>query len=187
VAAAVNPQPRTIQLINLDIRSLQGDKAIVEILQRTGADIQIDASANTIRVKGGQSLHGTKIDCSQIPDLFPIICVLATFCHDETVIYKAEHVRFKETDRIKVMNRELTKAGIHVEEKSDGMIIQGPQVPTGSTIQHDQDHRIAMAMTISAMFASSPSTIQNSEVVKDSYPNFYEDIVTLGAKIDYQE
>lgn len=184
VAAAINPEPREIQISNIDMNSLQGDKEIVDILKRTGADIQIDSNNNIIRIKGGQTLHGIKINCSQIPDLFPIICVLGAFCHGETVIYNAEHVRLKETDRIKVMNRELTKAGVHVEEKQDGIIIQGPQKPKGSAIQHDQDHRIAMAMTISAMFASSPSTIQHPEVVKDSYPNFYEDITRLGAKIN---
>jgi 3-phosphoshikimate 1-carboxyvinyltransferase len=180
VLAALNPLPNVIKITNLDMNSPQGDKDIVPILKKMGAQIEILPEEQAIQIEGGHDLHGISIDCSQMPDLFPILAVLAVFVRDRTVIHNAAHVRIKETDRIKVMVRELQKMGAVIEEKPDGIVVEGPQSLKGCEIQHDEDHRIAMAMIIAALFARSPSKIQRPEVVADSYPDFLIHLKILG-------
>ena len=183
VAAALNPFPYEITIRNLNLDSPQGDKRIIEILQKIGANIkEVDndtKSAQSILITGGKMLHGFNYDCSQTPDLFPILCVLGLLSDGQTLIHNAEHVRIKETDRIAVMVRELRKMGAVIEERKDGVFIEGPQSLRGIDIVHDNDHRIAMALYIACLFARSDSTISNAEIIADSYPRFLDDIEEL--------
>ena len=180
VAAAINPNEEIITIKNLDMASPQGDKMIVEILKNMGAKLEVDSENKSIKVTGGASLQGISIDCSQIPDLFPILCVLGLYASGETYIYNAGHVRLKETDRLMVMTRELGKMGGLLDEAPDSITILGPQLLHGSEIIHDRDHRIAMALTIATLFSDSESTIDSPDVVVDSYPGFWDDLKQLG-------
>jgi 3-phosphoshikimate 1-carboxyvinyltransferase len=99
------------------------------------------------------------------------------------VLYNAEGLRLKESDRISIMARELQKMGVEIEEYQDKLIIYHCNTLKGAKIDHAQDHRIAMACTIAALYASSESEIHNIEIVKDSYPRFIEDLNKLGANI----
>lgn len=184
VAAALNPFPKTVTIRNLDLTDPQGDKAIITILQKAGAKIKINEVDHVVEVTGGEFLYGQPIDCGQIPDLFPILCVLGVYSNEITRIYNAKHVRIKETDRVALMVRELKKMGAKIDEFEDGVQIVGPQSLIGSTIEHQEDHRIAMSLTVATMYARSPSIISHPDVVKDSYPEFFEDLRKLGAKFD---
>jgi 3-phosphoshikimate 1-carboxyvinyltransferase len=184
VAAALNPFPKKVIIQNLDLQDPQGDKAIISILQKAGAKIQIDETQRLVEVTGGEYLYGQQIDCGQIPDLFPILCVLGIYSNETTRIYNAKHVRIKETDRVMLMVRELRKMGAKIDEFDDGVLIVGPQSLIGTTIDHQEDHRIAMSLTIATMYSRSPSILPHHEVVKDSYPNFFEDLRKIGAKFE---
>jgi 3-phosphoshikimate 1-carboxyvinyltransferase len=81
------------------------------------------------------------------------------------------------------MARELIKMGAKVEEEEDRLTVYKSELKA-SKIEHENDHRIAMACCIAALFAKSSSSIENVEVVSDSYPTFIEDLKKLGAKID---
>ena len=183
-AAALNPFPETITIKNLNPSSIQGDRAIIDILKRMGAAITTDQTNQTVTVTGGEFLEGKAIDCSQTPDLFPILCVLGVFARQHTRIFNAQHVRIKETDRIAIMIRELRKMGVEIREYDDGIEIEGPQHIRGGLIDHENDHRIAMAMSVAALFARTPSELTRPEIVQDSYPNFYSDLKSLGAEIE---
>jgi 3-phosphoshikimate 1-carboxyvinyltransferase len=183
VAAALNPFPNEVIITNIDMNSPQGDKKIVEILEKIGAKISIDGKNSSITVTGGEFLNGFKYDCSQTPDLFPILCVLGLFANHDTTLFNATHLRIKESDRIAVMVRELRKMGAVIQEHDDGVFIQGPQQLVGTHINHSHDHRIAMALSIAALFARSTSTMNHKEIVSDSYPGFFEDLQKIGASI----
>ena len=187
VATALNKKAEKVKIRNLDVKSPQGDKALISLVKRSKGIIEIDEENNEIIIIGGKDLEGFTYDCSQTPDLFPILSVLATQCSGETQIINAEHVRNKETDRISVMVRELRKMGIKIEEKKDGISVNGPQELHGSDIVHDNDHRVAMALTIAALFADRPSYLNTEEIVKDSYPTFFEDLKKLGVKIELKK
>ncbi|MFX1380461.1 MAG: 3-phosphoshikimate 1-carboxyvinyltransferase, partial [Promethearchaeota archaeon] len=119
-----------------------------------------------------------------IPDLFPILSVVGAFAKGKTILYNASNVRLKETDRITTMARELKNMGVKVIEEHDKLTIFHCDRLKGITINHNNDHRIAMACTIAALYANSSSYIKKSEIVEDSYPTFFEDLKELGAQIE---
>ncbi|MFX1494456.1 MAG: 3-phosphoshikimate 1-carboxyvinyltransferase, partial [Promethearchaeota archaeon] len=123
------------------------------------------------------------IDISENPDLFPILAIVGAFAKNKTTLYNASNLRLKESDRISMVARELTKMGVKVKEDHDTLTIYHCKKLKGSKIDHEEDHRIAMAFTIAALYANSISKINNIEIIRDSYPNFINDLQTLGAKI----
>ena len=152
-----------------------------------GANIKIDEDQNQLIINEGLAnyrLKGIEIDCTNIPDLFPILSVIGAFAEGKTILYNTLNLRLKETDRISAMARELSKMGVKVIEEDNKFIVFHCDKLTGTTINHNNDHRIAMACTIAALYADSSSFIQNSEIVRDSYPSFFEDLKELGAQIE---
>ncbi|MHA2035581.1 MAG: 3-phosphoshikimate 1-carboxyvinyltransferase [Promethearchaeota archaeon] len=186
-AAVLSHKPSKVSINNLSMSNLQGDKKIVEILKEMGANIEYDEIKKQIIVNGditAYPLKGIEIDCSNIPDLFPILSIVGAFAKGKTVLSdSSQHLRLKESDRISSMARELTKMGIKVLEEEDKLTIFHCDNIKGITINHENDHRVAMACTIGALYATSSSKVNNIDVVKDSYPSFLDDLVKLGAQI----
>ncbi|MEM3586629.1 MAG: 3-phosphoshikimate 1-carboxyvinyltransferase, partial [Candidatus Jordarchaeaceae archaeon] len=175
-AAAITDSDVTIK--NLDMNTAQGDKKIVDLLMKMGAEIKI--GQNYIRVIGGKKLRGISFDCSDNPDLLPVLAVLGSVAEGKTEIFNAQHVRFKESDRISAMAKELSKMGIHVEEKPDSLTIYGGKI-RGAQVDSYNDHRILMALSIAALAAEGETLISGAESVDVSYPSFIEDMISLGA------
>ncbi|MHA1648297.1 MAG: 3-phosphoshikimate 1-carboxyvinyltransferase, partial [Promethearchaeota archaeon] len=182
VAAALNPLPERVVISNLDLKSAQGDKVIIQILQTMGANIIINSEEHYIELIGGQSLKGIEIECTHIPDLFPILCVLGLFSENQMILSNIQRIRLKESDRVAIMIRELSKMGAIIQENPDSILIEGPQQIHGADLDPENDHRIAMALTIGAIYARTPSSLLNFEVVNDSYPEFFSDLTKLGIK-----
>ena len=184
-ADALNPFPNEVIITNLDPNSMQGDKALIKILQKMNANIKVDELSQSVVIKGGKFLDGAKIDCKDIPDLFPILCVIGLFSNNNTILYNLKHVRTKESDRVAIMIRELQKMGaiLNLTEDDSAIMIEGPQQIRGIEINHENDHRIAMALTVAALYARSESSILKHEIVYDSYPNFFKDLKSLGVYI----
>ena len=187
IAAAILSQDGSKVIVNnLNMDNPQGDKRIIDILREMGASINVNHEEKQVIIDGNLSkypLKGISIDCHDIPDLFPILSVVGAFT-DKTVLYNAANVRRKESDRVAIMARELTKMGVKVEEEEDKMIIYRCDTLHGIEINHENDHRIAMACCIAALNAESSSHIKNIEIVNDSYPSFLEDLIKLGVKIE---
>ena len=185
-ATVLSPKDSKVIIKNLDFQDPQGDKKFIEIIRNMGAKIDILKEEKEIIIYGNISkypLKGLEIDCKDIPDLFPILSVIGAFAEKKTVLFNADNLRFKESDRISVMARELRNKGVNVIEKSDGMIIHHCEKIIGSSINHEQDHRIAMACIIASLYSTTESEIDNIEIVKDSYPNFIDDLEKIGANI----
>lgn len=168
-----------IRVEGLDVRSLQPDRVIVDILQTMGADIA--AEGDTLFSRPAR-LHGATIDASQCPDLVPPLAVAAAFADGQTHITGAARLRIKESDRLNALAQNLAALGIHVQELPDGLVIQGGR-PSGGEVQTFGDHRIAMAFAIAAAGASGPVVIRGADCVDKSYPKFYDDYQALGGKI----
>ncbi len=161
-------------------RSEQGDIAIIDILRRMGANIEWDSEEGIVTVMGSE-LHGITVDAGATPDLVPTVAVLAAVANGVTVIENAEHVRYKETDRLRAMAVELTKMGIKVKEETDKLTITGGNL-VGADVNGWHDHRIVMALTIAGMVAGN-TTIDTAESVSISYPDFFDKMRSLGADI----
>lgn len=155
---------------------------IIDVLRQMGANIEFLNIRNhvepiaDIRVRHSK-LHGTSFGADIMPrliDEIPIITVAAMFAEGKTVITGAGELRVKETDRLQVITDEFTKISNCIEGTSDGLIITGKQPLQSATCNSHDDHRIAMALAILGAASDCGLTIENSECVNISYPNFYE-------------
>lgn len=170
----------SVTVTGLDRSSLQGDKAIVDILKGFGADIEESDQRITVR---RSKLKGTVVNASQIPDLVPIIAVTAAFAAGRTVINGAARLRLKESDRLHETVTRLVSFGIDAAETADGMIINGGK-PVGAAITSANDHRIVMAFSVLACGSERGSSISGAEAINKSYPEFISDLCGLGGKCD---
>ncbi len=164
----------------LDLESRQGDKEITDIITRMGGSI--------IKTENGlkpvpSKTKGITIDASQIPDLVPIIALLAVFSEGDTHIANAARLRIKESDRLTTTSAQLNAIGANIEELDDGLIIHGTGSLKGGTASSCNDHRIAMMLAIAATRCDNDIIIEDSGSVKKSYPHFWEDYKKLGGNI----
>jgi len=158
----------------------QADEAIIDILEIMGVVITLDN--NTIKIKSPEKLDGGKFDLSDSPDLIPAIAILALKTSKPIEIFNVEHARYKETDRIAMIARELTKLGIKVVEKKDGLILNNSNNLTGADLNSENDHRLFMAFCIAGLYVGN-CTISDPESVDISYPDFISEMKRIGCKI----
>jgi len=158
----------------------QADEAIIDILEIMGVVITLDK--NVIKIKSPEKLDGGKFDLGNSPDLIPAIAILALKTSKPIEIFNVEHARYKETDRIAMIARELTKLGIKVVEKKDGLILNNSDNLTGADLNSENDHRLFMAFCIAGMYVGN-CTISDPESVNISYPDFISEMKRIGCKI----
>lgn len=156
----------------LDSASPQGDRAVLELLSRFGAELQIGEDGILVR-KG--ALRGIEIDAAPIPDLIPVLSVLAAGAQGDTVIHNAGRLRLKESDRLKTTAELLHSLGGSVEELADGLVIHGVGSLVGGEADSFGDHRIAMSAAVAACLCREPVELSGAECVAKSYPRFWED------------
>jgi 3-phosphoshikimate 1-carboxyvinyltransferase len=157
----------------------QGDREMIAHLEKLGVKVNLD---DLITVKTPPSLNGGRFDLSNTPDLLPALAILALKTSKPIEIYNVKHARFKETDRIAILARELAKIGIKVQEKEDGLILGAPDIPKGADLDSSDDHRLFMAFCIAGMFVGD-CTVSDPQSVDVSYPTFIQDMNAIGAKI----
>lgn len=167
----------------LKIDSLQGDKVIVDIIRRMGANVTY--GNDTLNI-GHSDLHAVNVDASQCPDLVPAIAVAAALCEGRSVIGNAARLRIKESDRLHAVCVELNKLAACVEEMPDGLVIHGVRNFRGAPVDGWNDHRIVMALAIASSACEGQIEINGYSAVSKSYPEFWDDIKKLGGKIDGQ-
>ncbi len=178
-AAAVTSSKVTVA--NLERRSLQGDRAIVEILREMGVDLRV--REDCIELEGTESLEAAQVDARNIPDLAPVCAVLGCYANGRTIIRNAKRLRIKESDRIESLVTELNRMSAKVTAVGDDITVEGPCKLRGALIDSHGDHRIAMACAVAALGAYGETEIRNASCVNKSYPRFYEDLRLLGGEI----
>ncbi|GAA0083854.1 3-phosphoshikimate 1-carboxyvinyltransferase [Clostridium sp. CTA-7] len=168
---------------DLNIKSLQGDKEVIKILERMGAKFHVNE--NSINCTIDNELISTVIDASQCPDIIPVLSTVAALAKGRTEIINGGRLRIKECDRLKAIATELNKIGAKVEEKEDGLIIEGiDEFEGGVEVWSWKDHRIAMSLAIASTRCREPIIIKDYDCVAKSYPNFFEDFKMLGGSVD---
>ncbi len=161
--------------------SKQGDKRIVEIVREMGGRVSWDVGRGVI-VAEKSELEGIEVDAGDIPDLVPTIAVLASVARGRTVIKNAEHLRFKEIDRIEGIYRNLKGLGIKVEKRRDGLEIFGGEID-GGVVDSFGDHRMALAFSLLGLISKKGVLVRNAEVVSVSFPGYFEVLKRIGAKL----
>lgn len=171
-----------VTVTNLQIDSLQGDRAICEILMEMGAVVESEADSVTVV---SAPLHGITIDGSQIPDILPILSVAAACAEGTTKIINAARLRIKESDRLAAIAEMLTAMGISVEETEDSLTIHGGKLLGGEVDSHN-DHRMAMSAAVASLRCENPVILNNPSCVSKSYPHFFEEFCRLGGVVNVQ-
>jgi 3-phosphoshikimate 1-carboxyvinyltransferase len=163
-----------VRVRNLNPATIQGDIGFLEILERMGC--RVIRGSDWIEVLGGE-LHGVEIDMNEMPDLVPTVAVTAAFARGRTVIQNIGHLRLKESDRIHALAAELSKMGIRVREREDGLEIVGGK-PHGAEIETYNDHRMAMSFAIAGL-AVPGVKIKEERCVDKSFPGFWKELQNL--------
>ncbi len=189
----------TVSGLNPD--SLQGDRAIVDILGQFGSDVKIvrgrDAFSSRI-VISSPPVNPVEVDCSQIPDLVPALAVLAAYSGSVCTFYNVERLRLKECDRIEAVSEMLAAVNVEVDitlhDGHEDMCVHGRSMhdpachPTEPVrIRSFNDHRIVMAATALSVAGNCPVTIEQAEAVRKSYPGFFDDVKKMGVDICDQQ
>lgn len=168
LCAGAISQPVTVT--GLNPRSLQGDKAIFELLRSFGASCTQAGDAFTV---SPGTLHGRTVDLSEIPDLAPVLSVVAAFSQGETRLTHAGRLRLKESDRVASILAMLHGIGADAREEDDTIVILGAETLPGGTVDSFGDHRIAMAAAIAGL--RCPVVVKGKDAVNKSYPSFWEE------------
>ena len=168
--------PAGVTVTGLSAASSQGDRAVLDVLRRFGADVRATQDAVTVR-RG--ALHGVTIDAAPIPDLIPVLSVVAALADGETQIVNAARLRLKESDRLESTAAMLRALGAQVEVHDSGLTITGRKMLTGGTVDPQRDHRIAMAAATAACGCTGDILLSGSQAVSKYYPRFWEDFGSL--------
>ena len=168
-AGAIGSAP--VAISGLDMHSRQGDRAMLSILSDMGAEITV--GDNYIIVYPSK-LHGISIDASDIPDLVPILAVVASVADGKTIIYNASRLRLKESDRIESVCTTLKALGASVCATDDGMVITGKERLAGGEVDSFNDHRIAMSASIASLVCENEVKITRFEAINKSFPSFLD-------------
>ncbi len=183
IVAAVALIGGRVRIKNLDASLPQGDARITEIARQMGARVSTEKGALVV-VSDGDRLHGGKFDLGDTPDLLPVVSALALKCDSPVEIVGTAHARFKETDRIAIVAKEVSKLGVKVEERDDGLRIVPPTGRLrGAPLDAHDDHRMFMAFSLASMLIPGGAPIVGVESLDVSYPTFLEDIEKLGATV----
>ncbi len=155
-----------LSVTGLDPESLQGDRRVVEALFE-------------ITKEGSRAM----IDAQDIPDLVPVLAVVAAAQKKTTVFYNAQRLRLKESDRIESTAALLRAIGASVTETEDGLRIKGnPESLHSAKVYSANDHRIAMAAAVASVVCGNVE-IDGADAVNKSYPAFFEDFRRLGGSV----
>ena len=165
-----------VRIEKLNLKSSQGDRGVLDVLRAFGAEV--GEEGDTVTVKRG-TLRGVTIDASPIPDLIPVLSVVASVAAGETRVENASRLRLKESDRLQSTANLLRALGGQVEEKEDGLVITGVPALHGGAVETQNDHRLAMSAATAACAATGEITVDNDGCVAKSYPRFWEDFSSL--------
>jgi 3-phosphoshikimate 1-carboxyvinyltransferase len=167
--------------------------AILDLLASMGASVQILGLKSShgelvgdLAVKGA-SLKGGVIAGDQIPlmiDELPMLAALGPYTEEGIEIHDAAELRVKESDRIAALAENLRRMGAVVEERPDGLRVEGKHAGKlrGAEIEPHGDHRIAMAFAVAALAADGPTVIRDADCAGVSFPNFYQELNRLAGK-----
>lgn len=201
-----------VRLTGLDTTSLQADISIMDILMEAGASLsqiedepQDEESANVKDSNDNEAadaqeanapqghrglitaqkapLRAFDTDLNNCPDLFPIVAILAAFCHGRSNIQGFKRLASKESDRGAAILNMLTQMGVEASAAGDILSITGESVESrllnghllkGGEYTSSHDHRMAMALTVASWCADSPIQIDDTSCIAKSFPAFLD-------------
>ncbi len=190
VASAV-VSPSAIELRGVGLNPSR--TALLDVLRAMGARISVrnerehhrEPRADLVIQNDGSGLTGLTVGGALIPNLIdelPVLAVAAAYAEGTTVIRDAAELRVKETDRIAATAEFLRRMGASVEERPDGLLIEGGRPLRGAEVESHGDHRIAMAAAVAALGAQGETTIHGADAASVSFPGFWNALAELAGE-----
>jgi 3-phosphoshikimate 1-carboxyvinyltransferase len=164
--------------IGLGDRSIQGDVAFVDILERMGARVERTAERTT--VTGTGELHGIDVDLRDLSDTAPTLAAVAAFADSPTRVSGIGFIRGKESNRIAAIVTELRRLGLDATEDDDGFVVQ-PGSIAPATIETYGDHRMAMGFALVGLRVPGVD-IADPDCVAKTFPGFWASFDQLRSK-----
>ncbi len=174
----------SVKVENLRMDSSQGDKEILSVLESFGAECKI--SDRTVSVEA-KKLKAFTVDVGNIPDLVPVLAVVASVSEGESRIINAGRLRLKESDRLVTVRDMINALGGRARIEEQSLIIEGVKALKGGVVDAMNDHRIAMSAAIASTVSEGAVIIKGAQAVNKSYPKFFEDMKHLGADVELEE
>lgn len=165
----------------LDPLDKQADRKVVDILGGFGAKLAWAGESITVE---RDELTGMDVDMGDCPDIFPVLAVLASQAKGQSRLFNAEHLRYKESDRIRSTVMFLKQMGADIEERDDGCLVRGPARLKGRNVETMGDHRILMAGAVAGLVAEGSTVLSDGGSHEISYPRFVDDLKALGASVE---
>lgn len=190
VAALLSPGS-DIRILNVGLNPTR--TGLLDVLLSMGAQIQVgNLRTSHGEILGDLIIHNSELVSTIVSgslvvrmiDEFPVLGVAAGIAKGVTIVSDASELRYKESDRISAMCRELRMLGIDIEEKSDGFVVYGNNRIFGGQVDSHNDHRLAMSLTLAGLIAENPVIVHNSEVIAESFPEFIPTMQNLGANLE---
>ena len=172
-----------LALRGLDMNDSQGDKAVVGMLQKMGAEVEVRPLSVRIR---GCALKGMDLDLNATPDALPALAVAGCFAEGTTRLLNVPQARIKETDRIRTMREAIVALGGKAEELPDGLVVHGGGLRGGKACGH-ADHRVVMACAVAGLASDRPVEVDTAEAVSVTFPNFVELMNRCGGKVSVRD
>lgn len=170
-----------VVLKGLNMESAQGDKVVVDILERMGC--KMTPIQDGYQIFPGL-LSATLIDGSQCPDIIPVVALVCALSEGVTRIENIKRLRMKECDRLAATVEVINQLGGIAKEEEDAMIIEGVTSLQGGSVSAYNDHRMAMMEAIASTVCEDAVVIDQKDCVKKSYPRFWDDFCMLGGHFD---
>lgn len=181
VGGAINGD---VTVENINIETLQADKAILEVLQYAGVSMSISFDYVTARKS---RIKAFDFDATNAPDLFPILAILAAYADGESYITGLHRLWHKETNRAETIAEMLMSLEVPFSIEDDYIAVTGCGQPTGGYVDSYHDHRIAMAASIAGIRSRNDLVIDNAQAVNKSYPDFFKHLRSLNIKCSFTE
>ncbi|HEY6658909.1 MAG TPA: 3-phosphoshikimate 1-carboxyvinyltransferase [Nitrososphaeraceae archaeon] len=175
-----------ISIKGLNFHYPQGDMEIIDIVRKMGGKITVNKEKGEVDVYGSNSLDGIECNLVDCPDLLPAVSIISLKSRKPVRIFGISHARFKETDRISIITKELRKMGVDISEKEGELLLNPVRRLKNVEFDSHNDHRLFMAFTIASMLTNK-STVRGAESIDVSYPAFIHEIKRLGANVDLTE
>jgi 3-phosphoshikimate 1-carboxyvinyltransferase len=170
-----------LALSGLDENSCQSDRMILEVLDQINADYSFNS--NVLKIKKSSAINPFEFDATDCPDLFPPLVVLALAANGKSVIKGVNRLHDKESNRAEALMNQFSKLGADIFVIDDNMIIKGGKKLNGGIVNSQHDHRIAMALAVAGLMATSEVVIEDAESVNKSFPDFFNLLQNCGGLV----
>lgn len=172
-----------VRLRGLSPHSLQGDRVVLDLMEKMGAPLSFDEKGDILIQKA--PVQAITVDCGEFPDLVPALAVLCALAQGTSHLINLGRLKIKECDRLQATYENLRALGADIERTEDKLIIRGKKELEGARVSGWKDHRMVMAMAMAALACPEGLEVSQTDSVKKSYPDFWQDYQDLGG-ISYE-